>query len=101
MNCVLFLCHVAKDWTVYVGDHVAYDGREGAIGATEVKVLGDKSICFLRSLCVAVRPRFTTETESEYEEMLICDATKAAREIQKVSLIIFGWIVLWSVCAKK
>jgi hypothetical protein len=69
---------------VYVGDHFAYDGREGAIGATDVKLLGDKSICFLRTLSVAVRPRFARDVDADPEDIFVCDATKASRVIQKV-----------------
>lgn len=51
-----------------------------------MKVLGDKSICFIRTMTVAVRPRFTeNENEDEDEhEIPVCDATKVSRVIQKV-----------------
>lgn len=70
---------------MYVGDHVAYDGREGAIGATDVKVLGDKSICYIRAMSVAVRPRFTKDTGAPLgTEVCVCDAAKVSSVIQKV-----------------
>jgi len=77
-----------EDWTVYVGDHFAYDGREGAIGATDVKVVGDKSICFLRTMSVAVRPRFVPtldELDDDGDDIptLLCDAVEVAKVIQK------------------
>lgn len=67
-----------EDWTVYVGDHVTYDGREGAIGATDVKITSDKSICFLRTMCVSVRPRYSLSEKCE-----LVDAVNLARHIQK------------------
>ena len=90
MCMITFLNYSAtQDWTVYVGDHFAYDGREGAIGATDVKLIGDKSICFLRTMSVAARPRFMTSLEPEDiadNHPLVCDGSEVAKVIQKVKL---------------
>ena len=55
-----------EEWTIYQGGHICFDGREGAIGNTNVRENVQDSLP-LTSATFEVRPRYVDKEDSDEE----------------------------------